>query len=118
MYLCIILMLYDAVPLVVQSAPQNITSFEGRNVVFSCTISGTDIINVTWISPSGIPLTQSSHTTITTDVSPTRVISTLQITNVQWPADQGFYTCRGVADNITETTTVESAAHLHVQGKI
>ena len=99
-----------------QSAPDNVTSFEGRNVVFTCTISGTDILNVTWISPSGALLEQSSHTTITTDVSPTTVISTLQINNVQWPADHGFYTCRGVADNFTEITSVEATAHLHVQG--
>lgn len=104
------------VPLVVQSAPENVTSFEGRDVVFTCTISGTDIISVTWMSPSGSLLEQSSHTIITTDVSPTRVHSTLQITNVQWPADQGFYTCRGLADNFTEVVSVETAAHLHVQG--
>jgi len=100
----------------VQSAPQNITSFEGRNVIFTCTINGTDIINVIWISPSGLPLVQSSHTAITTDVSPTGVLTTLRITNVQWPEDQGFYTCRGLADNFTDTTSVEAVGYLHVQG--
>ena len=99
-----------------QSAPDNVTSFEGGNVVFTCTISGTDIINVTWTSPSGALLEQSSHTTITNEASPTAVVSTLQIVNVQWPVDHGFYICRGLADNFTEIISVETTAHLHVQG--
>ena len=61
-------------------------------------------------------LEQSSHTTITNDASPVRVVSTLQIVNVQWPADHGFYICRGLANNFTEITFVEATAHLHVQG--
>ena len=79
-------------------------------------MNGTDIINVTWISPYGIPLEQSTHTAITTDASPTGVISSLHITNIQWPADHGFYTCRALADNFTETTSVEAVVHLHIQG--
>ena len=89
---------------------------EGQDVTFTCTIQGTDIISVTWISPSGVPLEQSAHTTITTNVSPTRVVSTLQVFNVQWPADHGAYICRGMANNFTETVSVDATAHLHVQG--
>lgn len=114
--LCVIICCNNIVPLVVQSAPENVTSLEGQNVVFTCTIQGTDIISVNWISPSGILLEQSSHTTIASDVSPTRVVSTLQIFDVQWPADHGEYTCRGMADNFTEIVSVNATAHLHVQG--
>ena len=117
MYVGLYFCIYNiVVPLAVQSPPDNVTSLEGGNIDFTCTISGTDIINVTWISPFGASLEQSSQYSITADVSSTSVTSTLRITNVQWPDDHGFYSCRAYADNFTEITSVETSVHLHVQG--
>lgn len=99
-----------------RSAPGNATVLEGQDATFTCTMDGTDILNATWFSPSGTPLESSSNVLITSDVTSTGVVSTLRITNIQWPHDHGSYTFQCVAQNGTTTTTVQVMAHLHVQG--
>ena len=97
-----------------QSIPNNITTLEQDSVAFSCSMNGTDIINMTWINPYGVPVDPSSD--IVTSISPTGIVSTLQLSNVQWPDNHGWYTCRCYAENATSVTSIEAMVHLHVQG--
>ena len=99
-----------------QSAPGNATVLEGQEATFTCTIDGTDILNATWFSPSGTPLEPSPNIAIVNDITPTGVVTTLRITNIQWPDNHGSYTFQCVAQNGTTTATVQTTAHLHVQG--
>ena len=104
------------VPLALQSAPRNTTVLEGEEATFTCTMDGTDILNATWFSPSGMPLEASSNVVITNDITPTGVVSTLRITNIQWPSDHGLYTFQCVAQNGSTIDTVQTTVHLHIQG--
>ena len=97
-----------------QSVPSNMTTLEQESVVFSCSMNGTDIINMTWIDPYGVLVDPSSD--IVTSISPTGIVSTLRISNVQWPDNHGWYTCRCYAENGTLVTSIEAMAYLHVQG--
>jgi len=106
------------VPLVLRQAPGNATSLEEEDATFTCSIDGTDILNATWFSPSGTPLESSTNVVITNDITSTGVVSTLRITNIQWPDNHGSYTFQCIARNGTTTTTVQTMAHLHVQGKV
>ena len=109
-YVC----LFHIVQLTHWSLPTNLTALEQESVAFSCSINGTDIINATWINPAGVSLNSSSH--IITTISSTGVVSTLNIPNVQWPYNHGWYTCRCYAENITSIASIQAMAYLHVQG--
>ena len=109
-YVCIL----PIVQLMHRSVPTNVTVLEQESAAFSCSINGTDIINVTWINPLGVLLNSSSH--IITTISSTGVVSTLNIPNVQWPYNHGWYICRCYAENATSIVSIQAMAYLHVQG--
>ena len=99
--------------------PTNTTAIQNSNAIINCEVDGTEIINITWISPNALTITRSfSHISITTTSSSTRVSSSLQFANVQMSQSEGWYTCvcyayNGSTDNIVSLT---AGAYLYVQG--
>ena len=103
-------------PLELYSSPSNVTVIEGSAASFTTVINGTDIYNVTWFSPSGRLDHQSNYISVNHSFSSTGVVSTLHVANIEWPIDEGWYTCEIFADSIDFVRTVEGTAYLHIQG--
>ena len=116
MFLTNIAFVISLVPLELYASPSNVTAIEGSAVMFTSLINGTDIYNVTWFSPSGLLDHQSSYITVNHNFSSTGVVSTLYVANIEWPNDEGWYTCQIFADSIDFVRTVEGTAYLHIQG--
>ena len=99
--------------------PTNTTAIQNSNTVINCEVDGTEIINITWVSPSGSTITRGfSHISVVTTSSSTRVSSSLQFANVQMSQSEGWYTCicysyDGSTDNII---SLAAGAFLYVQG--
>lgn len=99
--------------------PTNTTALQDTNTFINCEVDGTEIINITWISPDARTVTRDfSHISIVTTSSSTRVSSTLQFANVQMSESEGWYTCicysyNGTADSII---SIAAGAFLFVQG--
>ena len=100
-------------PLELYSPPSNVTAIEESSAVFTAVINGTDIYNVTWNSPSGL---LNHRISVNHNYSPTGVISTLYVTSIEWPIDEGWYTFQIFADSIDFVRTVEGMAYLQIQG--
>ena len=111
--------LNSTVPFAFATQPTNTTTIQNDNPVISCEVDGTEIINITWVSPNGAIITRDfSHISIVTTSSSTRVSSSLQFINVQMSQSEGWYTCicyayDGSTDNIVSLT---AGAFLYVQG--
>ena len=100
--------------------PSNTTAIQNSNAFINCEVDGTEIINMTWISPNRRIITREfSHISIVTTSSSTRISSSLQFANVQMSQSEGWYTCicysyNGTTDNII---SLSGGAYLYVQGK-
>ena len=101
--------------------PTNTTAIQNSNTFINCEVDGTEIINITWVSSNGLTINRdSSHISIVTTSSSTRVSSTLQFPNVQMSQSEGWYTCicyshNGSTDNII---SIAAGAYLYVQSKM
>ena len=100
--------------------PTNTTALQNSNTFINCEVDGTEVINITWISPNGFIINRVfSYISIVASSSSTRFSSSLQFANVQMSQSEGWYTCRcfsynGTTENII---SIAAGAFLYVQGE-
>jgi len=105
------------VPLVIATLPENATVDNGNSVSFTFGLTGSDIINITWISPSGAMIDATSpDVTVSTNTNHTAVMSIISINNLQRDPSEGWYTCICYAMNRSEIYYVQAQVYLFVQG--
>ena len=115
--LTLYLILYaTTVPLGINEAPENITVIQASNVSLYCEFEGTDIVNITWISPDGTILqnNQSSITIQEGGLFPLNKSSSLNLENVSRSQNEGWYRCVCY----TDTIFTEASAYLSIQGMV
>ena len=113
--------LNSIVPFEFTTQPTNTTTVQNNNVVMTCEAQGTEIINITWISPNGTIITRDfSYISFQISSSLTRITFNLRFNNVQMSQSEGWYTCICYAYNgsIESTRSLIAAAYLYVQGKV
>jgi len=108
---------FYVVPMVIATVPENATVDNGDSVSFTFGVTGSDIINITWISPSGAVIdTTSPDVTVSTNKNHTAVVSSITISNLQRDPSEGWYTCICYAMNRSEVYFVQAQVYLFVQG--
>ena len=105
------------VPLVIATLPENATVDNGDSASFTFGVTGSDIINITWISSSGAVINATSpDVTVSTNTNQTALMSSITISNLQRDPSEGWYTCICYAMNRSEIYYIQAQVYLFVQG--
>ena len=105
------------VPLEIVTLPENATTDTGESASFTFEVTGSDIINITWISPSGAIFdTASPDVMLSTNTNHTAITSTITFVNLQRDSSEGWYTCICYAMNRSEVYYTQAQVYLFVQG--
>ena len=102
------------VPLNTIDLPVNLTVNETSDASFYCEFEGTDIDNITWISPDNtVIMNNESNINIQEGgLFPFNKSSSLSLMNVSRQQNEGWYTCRCFAGEDYQ----EASAYLSIQG--
>jgi len=108
--------LISTVPLSTVISPVSTTVYQGSSATMTCAFRGTGISSITWISPGGSVLQNSTSNVMITENGLLYVYnwsSTLQLHNTSRSQHEGWYSCRGLTEG---GVTIEERAYLTIQG--
>ena len=101
----------------IATIPENATVDNGDSAFFTFGVTGSDIVNITWISPNGAVIDATlPDVTLSTNTNHTAVMSSITINNLQQDPSEGWYTCVCYAMNRSEIYYVQAQVYLFVQG--
>ena len=107
------------VPLAVVSIPENVTVNASGHAYFNASFAGTNIINITWVSPSGSIIESiQPDIVVSSSVHPTEASSLLNISNIQRNQFEGWYRCVCFALNGSGYAYIEVDVFMFVQGTL